>query len=175
MPVAGHDEVDRRHVLAAHPLRQEADLPDVVAAFAVSMISTMPASSADTQSSRPSGDSAKRRGRVPTRMSLTTLRGRDVDDVHEARRLGGDEGKAPVRRDQHAFRLGPVAKWAFTCAGLEIDHGRFRIVLVRDVEIAAVRVQVERLRIGDVAEALDQLVRRHVVERDGVVARRSRR
>ena len=55
-------------------------------------------------------------------------------------------------------------------AGFEIEHRGFGIVLVRDVEIAAIRVQVEGLRIADVAEPLDQLLGRHVVECDRVVA-----
>ena len=130
---------------------------------ATSMMLTTPESSAETQSSRASGVSAKRRGRVSTRMSAITSCAVDVDHVHEVRGLGGDEDEPAVRGDLHALRLLAGLEEADLLAGLDVPDRRRRVLLVRDVEMAAVGVQVEGLGLGDVGDPAQQLAGRHVV------------
>ena len=80
--------------------------------------------------------------------------------------LGGDEDEAAVAGDLDALGLLAGLVEADLLAGLDVVDGGRRILLVRDVEVAAIGVQVEGLGLGHVADALHQLAAGHLVDGD---------
>ena len=75
-------------------------------------------------------------------------------------RLGGGDGDLAVRRDRHALGLDADVDLRDHLAGLDVDDGRHRVVLVGDLEVPVVRLQHELLRIlarGQVVQDLARL------------------
>ena len=166
--VLGDDEVDRRHHFLAHALGEELYRRRDFEARKIDDIDDAP-----DLARYPQLLAVRRQRKAPgtgvddDRFDLGA--GIDIDDMDEARRFRGNEGALAVGRDQHAFRFfaGRVMRDDFSRIGIE--HARFRIALVGNVEMPAVGRQSEGFRVGNAAIAPQKLEGRDIVEGDRVV------